>query len=202
MKRLVITAVAVCVVLAGTMTATAAQTPMKHGDSIQAPPIPETCLAQSFEGFAAAVWDIDRWPRGAPSGKEISSARDRLGCAPSSSHLDAMKADWKADKERFGSYRLYRQSAPYSTAAYGYDVGHGPRGPADLRYVAIDPNVVCGESGFDFYVNGDGLYQIIPSTWAAYGGGEFSSTAAGATPLQQHIVAHRAWGNTSWYGLC
>jgi hypothetical protein len=162
--------------------------------------VPETCLAQSFEAYSAVVWDIDRWRRGAPSGRAIAAARHRRGCAPSAAHRHAMRTDWRADKKRFGIYRTYRQVAPFSTAAYG--VGHGPRGPADKRWVAIPPAIVCGESGFDFYVNADGMYQIIPSTWISGGGGRYAQTAGAATPLQQHIIAHRLWGTTAWYGLC
>lgn len=204
MKRLALAAVVV-VALTGTLTATAAQTPTpRHGSAIAAPPPrpgPE-CRASHFGPFAAWAWNLDRWRTPRPTDAALRKKRHRFDCAPSAAHRGAMLRRWVQARERLGQYRTYRLNAPYSTAAAGYDVGHGPRGPADLRYVAIDPDVVCGESGFDFYVNADGLYQIIPSTWASAGGLAYAPTAGAATPLAQHIIAHRLWGTTAWYGLC
>lgn len=108
-----------------------------------------------------------------------------------------MRELWITHKRTFAKYQLYRQIAPYRSV-----IGDGPPRPGDHRYYAIPWYIVCGESGGDFRVNADGAYQIIPGTWAAYGGTQFAPTAGAATPLQQHIVASRAWGNTPWYGAC
>jgi hypothetical protein len=46
-----------------------------------------------------------------------------------------------------------------------------------------------------------GAYQIMPGTWAAYGGRRFASAAAYAPPYAQHIVARRVWfgqGARAW----
>lgn len=106
-------------------------------------------------------------------------------------------------KKRFFEYRIYRQAATFPSP-----LGSGPRSPADLRYFAVPYTIVCGESephwrGTAAFRLPDGAYQIIPSTWAAYGGQRFAATAGGATPLEQHVVAARAWrAGEDWYGRC
>lgn len=138
MRRIALAAVAVFMVLAWTMTATAAQTPTP-GDSIQAPPTPPTCLAQSFKGFSRAAWDIHRWRRGAPDGRTIAEQRRRLGCAPSTSHRKAMKAEWQRDKAAFYVEVHYRHTAPFP----GYS-GQG----YFLRYLAVPRWIVdCETNG-------------------------------------------------------
>jgi hypothetical protein len=67
---------------------------------------------------------------------------------------------------------------------------------------AIPQYVVMCESGGNFKaVNTSnpnrpaGAYQIITSTWLAYGGGRFAPTADAATPREQHIIAGRIWNS-------
>ena len=116
---------------------------------------------------------------------------------PDTSLLDSCNVPTRTLKKKFYEYKKYREVAPYRSG-----IGGGPKSPADHRYYAIPWNIVCGESGGNFYVNDDGAYQIIPSTWIAFGGGRFSSVAGDATPLEQHIIADNAWGKTPWYGNC
>lgn len=121
--------------------------------------------------------------------REARPLRSENVCAIGQHRLDALK-------ERFSDYRLYRHVATYHAP-----FGHGPPSPADGRWWAKPWPVICGESRGNFYVNADGGYQIIPGTWAAYGGTRYSSTAGGATPLEQHIIAHRAArAGEAWYG--
>lgn len=136
-------------------------------------PIPPPCTP------AKRIYSLKHWRRAHP-------ARSADVCP--SKTIDKQR-------DRFFEYRRYRQVAPYRSTW-----GAGPRSPADGRYYAIPWPVVCGESRGDFHVNDDGAYQIIPSTWASYGGGRFAPTAGAATPLEQHIIAHRAWGHEPWYG--
>lgn len=132
--------------------------------------------------------------------KEVAQHVYRLSSwqnKPDTSLLDQCNVPTRTLKEKFYEYRLYRKVAPFRSG-----IGGGEKHPGDHRYYAIPWYIVCGESGGNFYVNGDGAYQIIPSTWIAFGGGRYSSTAGSATPLQQHIIANKAWGKTAWYGSC
>lgn len=73
---------------------------------------------------------------------------------------------------------------------------------------AIDPAIVMCESGGNYteWNNGgsgaSGAYQIMGSTWLAYGGGEIASAAAYAPPWAQHLIASRIWaggsGRSQW----
>jgi muramidase (phage lysozyme) len=40
-----------------------------------------------------------------------------------------------------------------------------------------------------------GYYQIIPSTWQAYGGSQYAPSAYQATPQQQAAVASKIWNS-------
>lgn len=46
--------------------------------------------------------------------------------------------------------------------------------------------------------NGDGAWQIIPSTWREYGGGMYASRASYASSFQQDSVAYRIWRADGW----
>jgi hypothetical protein len=71
---------------------------------------------------------------------------------------------------------------------------------------AIPNSVVQCESGGQNqppnYVGASGYYQIIPSTWLAYGGGQYAPSAYQATAAQQASVASRIWdggaGASQW----
>lgn len=199
MKRLALAAVAV-VALAGSLTATAAQTTTpRHGSAIKAPPPrpgPE-CMASSFGDFASWAFRLDRWPHPHPSAAALRKKRHRFDCAPSATHRGTMVKRWVDARERLRVYAEYRTIAPYAGNCNG-----SPPGPADGCYWAIPWYIVCGESGGDFYVNLDGAYQIIPSTWASAGGLAYAPTAGQATPMAQHVIAAKLWPGTAWYGAC
>lgn len=72
---------------------------------------------------------------------------------------------------------------------------------------AIPDYIVQCESGGNYgAVNGSnpsrpaGAYQIITSTWLAYGGGAYAPTADAASPAQQDEVASRIWDGGSGAG--
>jgi Transglycosylase-like domain len=116
---------------------------------------------------------------------------------PTQGENPCLSSDAGKLKARFFQYRTYRLVAPF----HGPN-GHGRPSPSDGRWWAIPWHIVCGESGGNFWVNADGAYQIIPSTWSSAGGTKYAATAGGATPLEQHIIAHKLWGTTPWYGDC
>jgi len=62
---------------------------------------------------------------------------------------------------------------------------------------AIPSSVVqCESGGLDLGPNSagaSGYYQIIPSTWAAYGGTKYAESAYQATAQQQAAIASRIW---------
>lgn len=73
--------------------------------------------------------------------------------------------------------------------------GNDPPGTAGGGY-AIPRDIVMCESGGDYgAVNPTnpnrpaGAYQIITSTWLAYGGGKYAPTADSASPAQQDEIA-------------
>lgn len=160
------------------------------------PTAPTNTCTTGDQAVARAILDSSyahkRWQHRHPLGNESRAKLDALSAclAPSDRH-EIKKAQDKA-KESFFEYRKFRLVAPHYC-------GFGGPSPAP-GYFAIDCNVVCGESRGDWHVNADGAYQIIPSTWRGAGGGRFSSTAGGATPLEQSVIAHKLEGKTPWYG--
>lgn len=65
--------------------------------------------------------------------------------------------------------------------------------------------VQCESGGQNLSPNSagaSGYYQIIPSTWLAYGGGQYAASAYQATPQEQAVIAARIWdggaGASQW----
>lgn len=69
---------------------------------------------------------------------------------------------------------------------------------------SIPSSVVQCESGGrnlpPNYAGASGYYQIIPSTWAAYGGTQYAPSAYQATSQQQAAVASRIWAGGAGAG--
>jgi len=56
-----------------------------------------------------------------------------------------------------------------------------------------DPTVVNPSSG------AGGLFQFLPSSWLAYGGGQFAPLPNLATADQQWVIARAAQAQSYWY---
>lgn len=196
MRRLALAAVVVLIALAGTLTATAAQTNAPTtARSIQAPnppPPPPTCLAQSFATFSGRVWAPKLWHRGAPPKATIAAAHHRIGCAPSAGHRKAMKATWRRDRGDYFAHRHAEQEriryTPYSCAT-----GRS----------AIPCSIMECESGGSYTAknptsSAGGKYQILDTTWRDYGGAHYSGThpAAEAPPAEQDRIAAEIWADS------
>lgn len=114
------------------------------------------------------------------------------------------------------SYRDYIRALRYTRKQrnrYKAKKARQPYGPLDGIYFAIPTYIVAcetrGYSGYERFkaVNPNnparpaGAYQIITSTWLAFGGGRFAPTADAATPHEQHTIARRIWqqaGSGQW----
>lgn len=77
-------------------------------------------------------------------------------------------------------------------------------GPNGSRWAIPWPIVAC-ESGGNFsayngILGAGGAYQIIPPTWAGYGGRRWAPAAHVASRSAQHIVASRIWAGGAGRG--
>lgn len=168
------------------------------------PPPCERPVALARQAYALGEW------KGGPDHALLERVHAALACTD---HPREARRAIAKHRERFGEYWLYRDTATYRGP------GSGPRSPADGRWWSIPYwPIVCGESHGNFYVNDDGGYQIIPSTWRAHTPSRrkrrdlerryhvhlaFASVAGESGELEQHIVAARAWAaGEPWYGRC
>jgi hypothetical protein len=83
---------------------------------------------------------------------------------------------------------------------------HGSTKFTGVRRWAVPAYIVSCESGGDYRVenpasSASGAYQILDSTWYAYGGGRYAGRARDAEYWQQDHIAHRIWvdvGASAW----
>jgi len=90
--------------------------------------------------------------------------------------------------------RMHHARVEAAQAAAQASVAGGPGGSGEW---AIPSSVVECESGGQNlspnYAGASGYYQIIPSTWQAYGGTRYAPSAYQATAQEQAAVAARIW---------
>jgi len=93
----------------------------------------------------------------------------------------------------------FKQRLVGVTAAAALSVGFGVAGaaPASAESTVWDRVAQC-ESGGNWHITGNGYYgglQFSYSTWRAYGGGAYASTANRATKAQKIAIArpHSCW---------
>jgi len=109
--------------------------------------------------------------------KKIHCARK----AASKKIMRAKVARWK--RWRVGRERYWRLT-PYL-------------GPHGSRWAIPCAIVACESRGnfraYNGVLGAGGAYQVIPGTWAAYGGRRFAPVAQAASRYGQHVIASRIW---------
>jgi Transglycosylase-like domain len=114
----------------------------------------------------------------------VSAAR-----AAAAAHLQA------AQQQQYQSRESAPSQAPASSSSSSSSQQAGGSG------WAIPSSVVQCESGGQNQppnsAGASGYYQIIPSTWQAYGGGSYAPSAYQATPQEQATVASKIWNGGS-----
>lgn len=127
--------------------------------------------AKQTRGFAAKVWDLDRWRRGAPSERVRKAHHRHLRCAAGPNHRKVIRHRWRAHKRAFYRHRAYKlRWGDCTDAGPVPDCIHG----AALTYGADESWMLrvsyCESTWNRYATNGSsgstGLFQFLPSTWA------------------------------------
>lgn len=161
--------------------------------------------AEALREFAEDVWRPIRWERGAPKKSTRRAFQRKLRCT-GPGHRKAGRRSWAKAKRAYNRYRLAKyaeRKVQRERLRYlPFDCGGGVRS-------AIRCDIMLCESGGSYTArNGSstagGKYQIIDSTFYAYGGrpnGD-SHPAAAAPPAEQDRVAAAIWsggaGRSHW----
>ena len=147
----------------------------------------------------------------------IEAARDQMAAARAAAEADAaalaaarqdQSAALAALESRVGDWRvqaakLERAAAPPEPAAPDGSPAPTGAGPLQFGAWAIPEAIVMCESGGNFSAlnpssGAGGAYQILPSTWSAYGG---QGLPHSAPPAEQHRIAAMIWadsGPSAW----
>lgn len=128
----------------------------------------------------------------------IAAERRALRCAAGPGHRAAIRHRWHSKRQIF--YR-HRRDQLERLRYLPFICGGGTRS-------AIPCYIVACESGYSYTARNPastagGKYQVIDSTWAAYGGRPYTDShpAAVAPPVEQDRVAAAIWadvGASAW----
>jgi hypothetical protein len=164
-------------------------------------PCPPKLSLPAFEKFAGSVWEKARWERGAPKAKTIAAARQYLYCSRGSGKRGELKQRWEVLRAEFFDYRELKIAQRERLRYLPYACGGGTRS-------AISCSIMWCESGGSYTARNPsstagGKYQILDSSWVAYGGASYADShpAAVAPPAEQDRVAAAIWadvGSSAW----
>lgn len=151
--------------------------------------------------IATKAWPLIRWDRGRPRPIVIAAYKRKLKCARSTTHRASIRRSWKAAKREFREHRKRQLRERRIAALTPHD---GCAIPAYIVMCESRGDFRAYNAGYEPHGPGSGpggAYQIIASTWAAYGGLEFAPVASQASEEAQHIVAGRIYaaeGSGPW----
>lgn len=138
-----------------------------------------------------------KWERGKPPERVRQAHRAHVRCAAGPANRKALKRYWRKAKRAFFEHRQRKLAERAERRRLDALTPYGE--------YAIPTYIVMCESGGNFGAlnpsGAGGAYQIIPSTWAAYGGLAYAPSAVSASEEAQHIVAGRIWsdvGASAW----
>jgi hypothetical protein len=185
--------VLLCLLLASSTSAFRPSTPFRPD-----PCYGKSFTAKQFEPFASRVWSPKRWERGAPKAKTIAAEHHWITCAAGPGHVKAIKRIWRKTRE---GYFDRRRLELWRAKVTPYDCGGGTRS-------AIKCSIMWCESGGSYTArnpssSAGGKYQVLDTTWAAYGGRPYADShpAAVAPPAEQDRIAAAIWadvGASAW----
>jgi hypothetical protein len=162
---------------------TVARRPIANHDPCHGQRITTSAAAQ----FTAQVWRLPSWERAKPKRKTIAAWHHKLACAAGPGHRRAMKERWRRDRRAFYRHRAAEREREALTP---YCEGG--------RCYAIPVYIVECESGGDYGAlnassGAGGAYQVLPSTWEAYGG---QGAPQDASRLEQDRIAGEIWADS------
>lgn len=157
--------------------------------------------AEDFQDFADKVWRLPSWERGEPKAETIAAAHRQISCAAGPGHRKAAKHRWRVDRRVFLEHRKVKLAQRARLRYLPYACGGGTRS-------AIECSIMWCESGGSYTARNPsstagGKYQILDSSWLAYGGKPYADgqPAAVAPPAEQDRVASAIWadvGASAW----
>jgi len=150
--------------------------------------------------FAEKAWRLIRWADGKPE-KATAAWPHKLRCGAGPGHRKAGKAKWRVLKRAFYEHRRRKLAQRERLRYLPFACGGGTRS-------AIPCSIMECESGGDYRAKNPsstagGKYQVIDSTWAAYGGAPYpgSHPASEAPPAEQDRIATAIYadvGSSAW----
>lgn len=147
--------------------------------------------ADDFRDFAEGVWDQDRWNRGQPKPATLTAMRDKVSCARSAEHRQAMKRTWGKLKAAYYKHRAEER------ALTRYHEAIKPPGAAVLAAIRS-----CESGGNYRIINSSGTYfgayQFNLAAWAEVGGSGLPSDAPPREQDERAASLYRIHGSSPW----
>lgn len=163
------------------------------------PNLPADCgravHAKEARAFQSKVFSPKQWQRGEPPKRTKQRHRKNVRCAAGPGHRKAIRRGWKQRRAEFRAHREKKLAQRERLRYLPFACGGGVRS-------AIPCSIMFCESGGSYTARNSestagGKYQIIDSTWFAYGGVDNgdSHPAAAAPPEEQDRIALDIWNN-------